>query len=139
MPQALIGIFIALVLSTMVFAISFFFVALANALRLLPTLVPIIGRMVWGIVVLSCRVYYLLLNRIAPDVEKRFKIKILEGLWRLATTFVVSLVLGLVLLLLTSLPLNIWTMIPFVLHGLFVDFVWDDIPGWGELQMGVRL
>lgn len=139
MPQAIIGVFAALILAVMVFAISLFFVALANALRLLPTLAPILGRVVWGILVLSCRLYYLFLSRIAPPIQRRWKIKILAGLWRLGATLVLSFLSGLGFLLFTGLPLSIWTVLPFLLHGLFVDFMWDDIPGWGELQMGVRL
>lgn len=139
MPQAILGIFVALILSAMVFAVSLFFVAVANTLRLLPTLAPILGRIAWGILVLSCRVYYLLLTRLAPFIEKHWKIKILNGLWRLGVTLVLSLLAGLLFLLLTGLPIGIWTILPFLLHGLFVDFIWDDIPGWGELQMGVRL
>jgi hypothetical protein len=139
MPQAILGIFVALILSAVVFAVSLFFVALANILRLLPTLAPILGRIAWGILVLSCRVYYLLLTRLAPFIERRWKVKILNGLWRLGVTLVLSLLSGLLFLLLTGLPMGIWTVLPFLLHGLFVDFIWDDIPGWGELQMGVRL
>lgn len=139
MPQAILGIFVALILSAMVFAVSMFFVAVANTLRLLPTLAPILGRIAWGILVLSCRVYYLLLTRLAPFIEQRWKVKILGGLWRLGVTLVLSLFSGLLFLLLTGLPIGIWTVLPFLLHGLFVDFIWDDIPGWGELQMGVRL
>jgi hypothetical protein len=139
MGRALSGLFATIIVATTLFALNLFFVAIAGVLRLVPTLVPLIGRFIWGVLVLSCRLYYLLLNRIAPFIERRFRIKILHGLWRLAATLLMSLTLGVTFLLLAQMPFSIWTVTPCVLHGLFVDFVWDEIPGMGELQMGIRL
>lgn len=132
-------VFGTLILGTTVFAMNLFFVGVAGVLRLIPMLVPLVGRALWGLLVFSCRLYYLLLNRLAPFVEKYTKVKLLTGLWRLGTTVGMSLGIGLVLLFALRLPINPWTVIPLVLHGLFVDFVWDEIPGLSELQMGVRI
>jgi hypothetical protein len=139
MGRALGGLFATIIVTTALFALNLFFVAVAGVLRLVPSLVPLIGRLIWGVLVLSCRLYYLLLDRFAPLIERRFRVKILQGLWRLAATVSMSLALGLAFLLLSQLPISIWTITPCVLHGLFVDFVWNEIPGMGELQMGVRL
>lgn len=78
------------------------------------------------------------MTRLAPFVERYARVKLLSGLCRLATTVGMSLVLGLAILLVTPIPITFWSVIPFVVHGLFVDFAWDEIPGLGELQMGVR-
>jgi hypothetical protein len=139
MGRAVGGFFAAIVLATTFFAINLFFVALAGVLRLLPMLVPLAGRFLWGLLVLSCRVYYLLLSRLAPYVEQSLGIRLLEGLWRLTTTLLMSLTIGLTFLMIAQLPLTVWTVLPCILHGLFVDFVWDEIPEMGELQMGIRL
>lgn len=132
-------VFGTLILGTTVFAMNLFFVGVAGVLRLIPMLVPLAGRALWGLLVFSCRLYYLLLTRLAPVIQRHTKVKILTGLWRLGTTVSMSLGLGLVLLLVLHLPINPWTVIPLVLHGLFVDFAWDEIPGLSELQMGVRI
>lgn len=127
------------VVGTTVFTINLFFMGIASVLRLMPLLLPIIGRVLWGVLVYSCRLYYLLLNRVAPLIEQYTKIKILEGLWRLGTTLGMSLLLGLVILFVSHIALTFWSMIPFVIHGLFVDFTWDEIPDLDTLEMGTRL
>lgn len=127
------------VVATTVFAVNLFFMGVANVLRLLPALVPLLGRAIWGVLVFSCRLYYLLLTRIAPTVERYTKVKLLHGLSRLGTTLALSVSLGLVVLFVSQIGITFWTVIPFVLHGLFVDFVWDEIPGLGALRMGVRM
>lgn len=131
-------VFGTLILGIIVFAMSVFFVGAAGVLRLVPLALPLLGRVLWGMLVFSCRLYYLLLTRLAPSVQKATQVHLLEGLTRLGTTLSMSLVFGLVLLWVAHLPLNVWSFTPFVLHGLFVDFAWDEIPGLGELQMGVR-
>lgn len=127
------------VVGTTVFTINLFFMGIASVLRLMPLLLPLIGRVCWGILVFSCRLYYLLLSRIAPLVEQHVKIKILEGLWRLGTTLSMSLLFALLLLLVSHIAVTFWSMAPFVIHGLFVDFVWDEIPELDTLELGTRL
>ena len=134
----LITFFGTVAVATTVLAVNLFFMGVANVLRLIPALMPLLGRGLWGVLVFSCRLYYLLLTRLAPAIEKYTKVKLLHGLWRLGTTLALSLALGLVVLFVSQIGITFWTVVPFVLHGLFVDFVWDDIPGLGELQMGVR-
>lgn len=138
MGTAISFVFGTLILGTTVFAMNLFFVGVAGVLRLVPMLLPLAGRALWGLLVFSCRLYYLLLTRIAPFIQRTTKVKILSGLWRLGTTLSMSLVLGLSLLFVLHLPINAWTVIPVILHGLFVDFVWDEIPGLSDLHMGVR-
>lgn len=138
MGNVLVSVFGTLIFGTAVFALNLFLVGIAGVLRLIPMLVPLVGRALWGLLVFSCRLYYLLLMRLAPVIQRYTKVKILAGLWRLGTTVGMSLILGLGLLFVLHLPVNPWTVIPLILHGLFVDFVWDEIPGLSELQMGVR-
>lgn len=133
------GFFGQLIFSMTVFALNMLFLSLAGVMRLLPVLLPILARAAWGLVLLTCRLYYLLVTRAAPWVKKHSGINILGGLPRLATTILLSLTLGGLFLFIAQLPLTLWTAGPLILHGLFVDFIWDDIPQTGSLQMGVRL
>jgi len=138
MGNAIGNLFGTVIVGTTVFAMNLFFVGAAGVLRLIPLAMPLVGRALWGLLVFSCRLYYLLLTRLAPLIERYTKINLLSGLWRLGTTLAMSLVLGLVMLFVAQISITFWSVIPFVLHGLFVDFAWDEIPGLGELQMGVR-
>ncbi len=133
------GLFGTIVVATTLFTMNVFFMGVAGVLRLLPLLAPLVGRALWSVLVFSCRLYYLVFTRIAPFIEKWTRVQLLSGLWRLGTTLALSLLLGLAVLFAARVPLTFWSVIPFLLHGLFVDFVWDDIPGLGALQMGVRV
>lgn len=128
-----------IVVGTTVFTLNLLFMGLASVLRLLPLLFPLLGRFCWGTLVFSCRFYYLLLGRVAPLLEQHTQIKILEGLTRLGVVLGMSLALGLGFLFLSQIAITWWTVLPFVIHGFFVDFAWDDIPGLGALEMGTRL
>lgn len=139
MGGILASLFGTVVVATTVFTINLFFMGIAGVLRLIPQLAPILGRFVWGVLVFSCRLYYLLLTRLAPVIERHAGIKILTGLWRLGATLSMSLALGIVILVVSGIGISFWTIIPFILHGLFVDFAWDEIPGLSDLQMGVRI
>jgi hypothetical protein len=139
MSRAVGALFAHLIIATTVFALNLFFVSVAGVLQLLPRLAPLVGRLVWGILLLSCRLYYLVLVRVSPYVQRRFRIRLLEGLWRLGTIILLSLGLGVGFYTVARISMTIWTITPLVLHGLFVDFVWEEIPDKGGLQMGVRM
>lgn len=139
MGSILASLFGTVIVATTVFTINLFFMGIGSVLRLIPLAAPLLGRALWGILVFSCRLYYLLLTRLAPVIEKYTRVKLLAGLWRLGTTLAMSIVIGLVLLFVSRIGVNFWSIMPFVIHGLFVDFVWDEIPGLSELQMGVRM
>lgn len=133
------GLLAQLVFSMTVFAFNMLFISIAGALRLLPVMLPVLARAGWSLLLLSCRLYYLALTRTAPWIKAHLGINLLEGLGRVATTGFLSLTLGGLFLIIAQWPLTIWTVLPLLAHGLFVDFVWDDIPQQGGLQMGVRL
>jgi hypothetical protein len=133
------GVLSQLVFAMTTFALNMLFISLAGLVRLLPLLLPTVGRLAWGLLLLSCRVYYLLLTRVAPILKARLRVDLLNGLWRLAATVSLSLALGLLFLFSAQWPLMIWTVGPFAVHGLFVDYIWDDIPETANLLMGMRL
>jgi hypothetical protein len=139
MLGAIGSLFGTIIVGTTVFTMNLLFMALASLLRLMPLFLPLLGRVVWGVLVYSCRLYYLLLGRVAPLVERLTRVKILEGLCRLGVILSLSLLLGLGFLLVAQIPITVWTVLPFVLHGIFVDAVWNEIPGLGSLETGTRL
>jgi hypothetical protein len=139
MSRALGGIFAIVVISTTIFAINMFFTGVAGVLGLIPQLVPLAGRAVWGVLILSCRFYYLLLSRIAPAIERVARVDITEGLRRLAATVTLSFTFGCALLWLLQWDLNGPAIAALALHGLFVDLIWHEIPQAGDLQMGEKL
>lgn len=139
MARAVAALCAQLIVATTIFALNVFFISLAGFLRLLPTLVPVLWRGTWGLLVLSCRLYYLVLTRLAPYIQAWTHVQVLEGLWRLTATVLLSLLLGLVFLLLLQWPVSGWALLLTLLHGIFVDLVWDEIPDSGGLQLGVKI
>ncbi len=137
--RAVSGIFAQLILTTSIFSLSMFFTSVAGVLRLLPLMVPLACRAAWGLLILSCRFYYLLLSRVAPAIERHTKVNLVAGIWRLVTTSLLSLTLGLAFLWLMQWGVSGWAIAVFALHGLFVDLIWEEIPQVGDLQMGVKL
>ena len=109
---------------------------LAALLRLLPRLTRLGLR---GFLILSFRLYHLLLTRVAPGVEQHLNVKVLAAPSRVVACFLLSLVLGLSFLLLTNLPVTGWGVGLSLLHGLAVGLAWDEIEKPGGLQLGVKI
>ena len=133
------SLFAGLIVGIVVFTFSTFVMGIAGVLQLLPRLVPLAAKAVWGVLMVSCRLYYLLLSRLAAPIQSRTRLDILTGLWRLLCTVGLSLAIGTGVLLLLGWTVSMWTGIVCVLHGLFVDFMWSEIPDSGQLYMGTRI
>ena len=122
-----------------VFTLNTLVISVAGLLRLLPVLLPVLARLAWGAVLLSFRLYHLLLRRAAPVIKNRWGINILDSLWRVVATTLLSLVLGLTIFLFVSFPVNPWTILLLLGHGLFVGLTWNEISQGEELTTGVRI
>lgn len=122
-----------------VFALNMLFMSLATILRLMPIVLPVLARLALGMTILSQRFYRLILAKLAPTFLKRWKIKLAEGLWRVLATVTLSLTLGTVVFLIIAFPINGWTMMLLVGHGLFVGLAWDELPQAETLTTGVRI
>ncbi len=57
MTRGLATVFAQVIITMTIFALNVFFTGLAGVLRILPQLVPLACRSVWGLLVLSCRFY----------------------------------------------------------------------------------
>lgn len=139
MGRTLGGLLAQLIVTTTIFTMNMLLMSVAGLLRMLPTLLPWLGRVIWAGLILSCRLYSLLLAHLAPFIRQQTRINILDGLARFAATLSLSLLAGIAFLFLAQWPITLWTVVPIILHGLFVAFIWDEIPAEGGLRLGTRL
>ena len=139
MVNLLVGLSNQLLLGACCFSIILVFLSLAALLRLLPVLLNAIRLGLRAILILSYRLYALVLTRVAPRVEEQLGIDILTGIPRLVATVLLSLVLGLSFVALSHLPLTGWIWVLLVFHGLAVGLAWDEIAQPGGLQLGGRV
>lgn len=120
------------------FSLAQVLIALALLLRFLPALVKFARLCLRGFLILSFRLYRLLLKPIAPVVQRYVGVDILSGMARVVATLLLSLVLGFVLLLVMQWPVAIWNIGLFALHGLLVGLAWDEMEHPSDLRMGVN-
>ena len=139
MVNLLVGLSNQFLLAACCVSIILVFLSLAALLRLLPVLLNAIRLGLRAILILSYRLYALVLTRVAPEVEERLGFDILTGIPRLVATVLLSLVSGLLFVTITHLPLTAWIWVLLVLHGLAVGLAWDEIAQPGGLQLGGRV
>jgi hypothetical protein len=107
-------------------------------LRLLPTFLRAVRFGVRGILILSFRLYSLVLTRLAPLVQQQTGIDVLNGMARIAATVALSFALGMLFFGLTRAVITGWGVGLLVLHGLSVGLAWDDIAEPDGLRLGVK-
>ncbi len=131
-------LFFRMVGSMIAFAAAQLFVGLAILVRLLPALVAGAQAVFQISLILSFRLYRLILEQIAPYAEG-YGVEISTGLGRIGTTIALSLAIGMGLWLLIGWQLS-WLLVgALAIHGLIVGLAWDEIEKPGGLQMGVRI
>jgi hypothetical protein len=116
-----------------------FFIILAFALRLLPTLLRLAGQCLRLFLFVSYRFYRMLLTPLARLIRRRSGINVTSGLWRIAATTLLSLVLGLIIMVVTPLTASVLSVSVCLVHGLLVGVIWDDVEHPGALHLGARL
>jgi hypothetical protein len=121
------------------FSLAQLVIAVAALLRLLPALFKFLRVCLRGFLVLSFRLYYLVLNRCAPFFQEQLGLDLLTGTGRIGATLTLSIGLGLALLLLLQWRVSVLSVGLFVAHGLLVGLAWDEIQYPGDLHLGVRL
>jgi hypothetical protein len=120
-------------------SLSLVLLSFAGLLRLLPRFLAFIHLVLRCFLILSYRLYHLLLARTAPAIQQRLGFDVLVGHWRLVACLTLSLCLGLLFLVLTGLPVTGWGVGLSLLHGLAVGLAWDEIQAPGGLQLGVKI
>jgi hypothetical protein len=121
------------------FSVAQLFLALAVLVRLIPAFARFMRLCLRAFFILSYRLYALVLWPIATPLKKYLGLNILAGLWRVLATVGLSLGVGLALVVITHGPLTGWIVALFVLHGLIVGLVWDEIEHPSDLQLGAKI
>ena len=118
---------------------SLLLLSLAVLVRLLPRLLRLTRRALRGFLILSFRLYRLLLRPLAPLILQRFNANILSGVLRVSACLMLSVGLGLLVLVVGGLRLTGWAVGLFLIHGLAVGLSWDEVGSPGGLQLGARI
>jgi hypothetical protein len=109
-----------------IFSLNLFLMTLTGVLRLLPDFLKAARRLLGKFIDQSYRFYRKILEWAAPFPKNHWGIDIQSGWLRLASTNVLSLILGLIIFAVIGLPITIVTVGICVLHGLVVGLVWRE-------------
>jgi hypothetical protein len=121
------------------FSLAQCFIAFALLLRFLPATAKFARVCLRGMVILSFRLYRLVLTPLAPFIQHYTGLDILSGLARVVATTLLSLGQGLVLLVVLHGPMALWSIGLFIVHGLVIGLAWDELEQPGDLQMGAHI
>lgn len=113
--------------------------ALAALLRATPWLLHLLRRGLRGLLILSFRLYRLLLSPLAPMVREMAQVDITIGVGRVVACILLSLLFGLALVLLVGQPVTGWSVGLSLAHGLALGLAWEEIESPGGLQLGVKV
>ncbi len=120
-------------------AISLLFVSLAITIRLLPKFLSFSRLCLRGFLILSFRLYKMILTPISNPLERMFNINILSNLPRVVATMMLSVTGYLFIVHLTKLNTPDWLIALAILHGLTVGVIWGGLMQPGGLQLGVDI
>jgi len=127
------------ILGTCMFTIAWLFLSLGILVRLLPRIWGLFRRVVRGMIILSFRLYFLILTHLAPFFDRRLGQNILSGLPRVCATTALSLLLGLPLLMVATGGVPGLGLVLLIIHGASVGLAWDEIHTPGDLQLGAKI
>src|SRR5688572_6678241 len=99
-----------------IFGLVQFFLSLAALFRLLPLLLRAFRLGLRALLILSFRLYYLILGRLAPMVGRQLGIDILAGIPRVVASVLLSLLFGCLLLLVVGATVTGWGIGLLFLH-----------------------
>jgi hypothetical protein len=89
--------------------------------------------------ILSFRLYSMILTPIAKSLEQIFNINILSNLLRVVATLTLSVAAYLLIIHFAKLVTPDWMVAIPVLHGLTVGLMWESLARPGGLQLGVDI
>lgn len=128
-----------LIVGACFFSLIFCLLSLGVLLRLFPKLLRALRFVLRGFLILSYRLYALILNCLSPFLRRYLAIGVLAGIGRVAATLLLSLGLGWILAALIHFNISGWFLALLILHGLFVGLVWEEIARPGGFQLGARI
>lgn len=114
-------------------------VSVAVLVRHLPGLLLFARKGLRWWLVISYRAYHALLSRLAGRARAWLQVDLLATLPRILVSTLLSLGWGVGLLALLGVPLRVWSIGPFALHGLLVGWLWDEVAEPGGIRLGERL
>jgi hypothetical protein len=120
-------------------SLSLVFFGIAALLRLFPQFLRLLRLGLRGFLILSFRLYHLLLTPVAYIFQHFLDIDIFASPIRVIASLLLSMVLGWLFTLLAEVPVVGWEIVLFILHGLFVGLAWDEIGDPAGLQLGVKI
>ena len=121
------------------FSLAFLCMAVASLLPFIPVSVHVMRRGLRAMLILSFRLYQLILSRVTP-VFTRWGIDLLhDGYARITATMMLSLIMGCGLSLLIQLSINGVVIALALVHGLIVGLAWREIEEPGDFQLGVTI
>jgi len=127
------------ILGTCLFSVAWLLLSLGIIIRLLPRLFKLVRHLIRGILIVSYRLYAMILSPVAPVLEQRLGINILAGFSRVIATSFLSLLFGLPLVWLATGSVLGFASMLLIIHGLVVGVVWKEIEEPGDLQLGAKI
>ncbi|MBN1536196.1 MAG: hypothetical protein JW908_05645 [Anaerolineales bacterium] len=139
MLQMLFGMFEHALVGTCLAALSLVLFSLAGLLRFFPRLASFLMTCLRGLLILSFRLYHLVLTFLNPISQNSMGIDVLSGYFRLIACILISLTIFTVIFLVFGAHWSGWLFLIPIVHGLAVGLAWDEIEKPGGLQLGVKI
>lgn len=114
-------------------------VTLLLTVKNLPRILSGLQRLLRALLRGSFRLYSAILNPVRVWVFQQSGFDILTPVPRTLATVTLSLVMGVGLLAVFSMPVKGWMAVVLFLHGLFVGLAWEGILRADDFQLGVNL
>ena len=124
---------------SLIFSMIMLVLSVATSIRMFPRLVKLIHRFLRSFLILSYRLYDLILAALQPAIFRWFDTDIFQGNFRLMFCVLFSLIIGVLPMALLDPSWSLWILVFCVLHGLFIGLAWDDIENPGGIQFGRRV
>jgi hypothetical protein len=114
--------------------------SLAASFRLLPRFLAFTRILVRGILILSYRLYRLILLQLDGAIFQHLGVDLFTGLTRVVACILLSLFGGLLIAMLFELfDIIGWVIGVATIHGLVVSLTWDELEEPGGIQVGRRI
>lgn len=121
------------------FSLNVMFVSFTIMVRRSPNLVRALRRALGWALLVSYQFYRILLRFLAPSASRLLAVDVTNPFPRTSLCIVFTLVFGLVILTITGLSWRVGFLGVFVLHGLLVGVLWDELAQPGGVRLGEKI